>query len=228
MKRTGVSYFGAEYLRFLSELKRNNDREWFNRNKGRFQEVVQEPNVQFVADAGPLLRKVSPSIVAIPKPFGGSIMRIYRDTRFSRDKRPYHTHIGVHFWHADSGKEKMAFPGYFLHVEPGNTGLYAGVWRPGGPALQNVRDRIAKSPAEWKRAVRPIESFLGESLKRPPPGFDADHPLIDEIKRKDFAGRVSFTDRQVKSTTFMKDFISACRSMNTLNAFVAKAIGARW
>ncbi|HEX9709799.1 MAG TPA: DUF2461 domain-containing protein [Candidatus Thermoplasmatota archaeon] len=221
-------YFGRDYLGFLKELERNNNREWFNGNKRRFEDDVQASSVRFVSDAAVQLRKISPTVVAVPKPFGGSVMRIYRDTRFSKDKRPYNTHVGIHFWHADSGNGKQSYPGYFLHVEPGETRVYAGVWRPEGAALKGVRDRIATRPAEWKKAVNPVEFMIGEALKRPPPGYDASHPLIEDIKRKDFVGGIRFSDRQVSSAAFISDFVGACRSLAPFNAFLGKAIGARW
>src|SRR6185436_16377903 len=88
-----------EVFRFLTELRAHNDREWFNANKERYETKVREPILRFISDVGPRLAKISPTIVADPRPTGGSLFRIYRDTRFSKDKSPYKTHLGAHFFH---------------------------------------------------------------------------------------------------------------------------------
>src|SRR5438105_12571000 len=94
--RSAMAYFSPGMFRSLEKLKRNNNRDWFAAHKGEYEEHVRNPMIRFVSDFGPRLRKISSHLVADPRPVGGSMFRIYRDTRFSRDKSPYKTHIGVH------------------------------------------------------------------------------------------------------------------------------------
>ena len=112
---SGFSGFGADTRRFLAELEGNNNRDWFQANKHRYDEFVLEPSLEFIAAMGPLLEEISPHFLAIPKRVGGSLMRVYRDTRFGHDKRPYKTNIGIQFRH-EMGKDVHA-PGYYLHIE---------------------------------------------------------------------------------------------------------------
>lgn len=222
-----ASYFTTDFFRFLTELKKNNNREWFQANKGRYEEAVQDPAVRFIRDAGARLTKISPHLVGEAKPFGGSLSRIYRDLRFSPDKRPYKTHIGIHFWHAKAVGEEHA-PGYFLHLEPGESAAYSGVWRPEPPALRKIRDRIVSEPDAWKKVLRSKVQLEGETLQRLPTGYDPSHPFIQDLRRKDFIGARPFRDAEVPSPQFLDRFIDACVSMDPLNAFLAKAMGLPW
>jgi uncharacterized protein (TIGR02453 family) len=221
-------YFSNEFFGFLSELERNNNREWFQANKARFEEDVQAPSVRFVAEAGAKLRAISLHLVADAKPFGGSISRIYRDTRFSKDKRPYHTHVGIHFSHEGMKGGSEHLPGYFVHLEPKESGVYSGVWRPEGASLAAIRGAIVKRSADWKKATRAPVSLWGESLKRPPPGVAPDHPMVEDLKRKDFIGAIEVTRQQVTGPKFMDDFVAACKKRAPLNAFLAKAMKVDW
>lgn len=146
-------HFTPELFRFLRELKRNNTREWFLANKERYEVFVRAPFLRFVGDFGPLLRRISPQFVADPRPVGGSLFRIYRDTRFSKDKRPYKTQVAAHFPHGAAGKDVHA-PGFYLHLEPGGCFAAAGLWHPDPPALAEVRDAIVERPAAWRAVLR--------------------------------------------------------------------------
>ncbi|MGA7097163.1 MAG: TIGR02453 family protein, partial [Acidimicrobiia bacterium] len=111
-----MRYFQPALFRFLRDLAANNNREWFEANRERYAETVQEPALAFIADFAPRLEKISPCFRADAKVQGGSLFRIYRDTRFSADKTPYKTNTGVHFRH-DRFKDAHA-PGYYLHLQP--------------------------------------------------------------------------------------------------------------
>lgn len=178
-----------DVFRFYVELAKNNNREWFQRNKVRYQESVRDPLLQFVSDVGPHLLRINPHFVADPRPVGGSLFRIHRDVRFSRDKSPYKTHAGLRFPHED-GKNVHA-PGYYLHLEPGSVFAGAGVWHPDSVTLRRLRDAIVADPAGWRRAVstkgfRERCRLGGDSLKTAPKGYDPHHPCIEDLKRKDF------------------------------------------
>jgi len=120
-----MAYFDDETFAFLRELRTHNDRSWFTANKGRYEGSVKRPVLGFIEDAGPELHKLSKQLVADPRPVGGSMFRIYRDVRFSRDKSPYKTHVGVHFPLGKGG-----VPGYYLHLEPNGCFVAAGMWMP--------------------------------------------------------------------------------------------------
>jgi uncharacterized protein (TIGR02453 family) len=217
------TFIGPELFRFLKELRAHNDREWFNANKDRYLTLVRDPLLTFVDAIAPKLRAISPHVVADPRPSGGSLLRIHRDTRFSRDKTPYKTNAGLYFRH-DVGKD-IHGPGYYLHLEPGTVFMGAGMWHPDADALRAVREAIVKDSRGWKLATRSGLSHGDESLKRPPRGFDADHPLIEDIKRTSFTTGEEFTEKQACSREFPTLFATACRRQIPLMKFLAKAVG---
>jgi uncharacterized protein (TIGR02453 family) len=183
--------FDASLVRFLGQLQRNNNRAWFERNKARYEAEVREPVLAFIRAMTPRIEDISPHLLASDAKVGGSMMRPYRDTRFSSSKLPYKTNVGVQFRH-ERGDDVHA-PGLYLHIEPGEFWLAVGMWKPDAETLDKVRWRIAQSPREWVRArddagFRAVWQIVGDVLKRPPRGFDPDHPLIEDIKRKEFLG----------------------------------------
>src|SRR5881409_4490780 len=123
-------YFTAEFFGFFSDLAKNNSKEWFTKNKERYENAVQEPSLRFIRDAGPRLQKISPYLVADAKPFGGSLSRIYRDIRFSPDKSPYKTEVGIHFWHGKARGPEHMNPGFYLHLGLDGNFAGGGVWHP--------------------------------------------------------------------------------------------------
>lgn len=217
--------FTPDLFEFLRQLKRHNDRDWFAKNKGRYQQVVVEPAMQFISGFAPHLAKISPHFLADPRPTRGSLFRIHRDTRFSSDKRPYKTHVGIHFSHA-TGKDAHA-PVFYLHLQPDQCFAAAGVWHPDNPALTKIRSAIVWEPEQWDRVRRKLD-LEGDSLTRPPKGFDPNHPLIADIKRKDFVTSVALTEKQVCSEAFMREFVTQCRAMLPLVEFTTKALGLKF
>jgi uncharacterized protein (TIGR02453 family) len=184
-----MSYFDTRTFRFLRELARHNERAWFHANKGRYEETVRDPFLRLIGDLAEPLAKVSPHFRADPRPVGGSLFRIQRDTRFANDKTPYKTHAGARFFH-ERGRQVEA-PLFYLQVAPGDSFVAAGLWRPGADALRKVRGFLLDNPAAWRRAVqtpafRRRYEMGGESLTRVPRGYDPAHPLIEDLKRKDF------------------------------------------
>jgi uncharacterized protein (TIGR02453 family) len=222
------NYFKPDSFRFLIELQDHNQRDWFLQNKGRYEKDLRDPFTQFIADLGPPLKKISQHFVADPRPVGGSMMRIYRDVRFSRDKSPYKTSLAAHFWHA-KGKDG-ATPAYYLHLEPKKSSIGAGIWRPDSAALKRIRDAIVADPKRWQRITSGADfrsscGMAGESLKRPPAGYDSDHPLIEDIKRKDFATSSPLDDRDVCGADFMGIVLKAFRTSAPFVEFLSEAVG---
>lgn len=181
--------FSKATLDFLDELAAHNERAWFEANKHRYEALVREPALAFIEAMAPELAKFAPHFRAEPRKVGGSLMRVFRDTRFSRDKTPYKTNIGIQFRH-ELGKDVHA-PGLYLHIATDGCFLGAGCWHPEPDALGRIRDRVAADPKRWlkvrdDRKMAAQWELAGESLSRPPRGYAADHPAIEDIKRKDF------------------------------------------
>ena len=219
-----MGYFDQRTFAFLKGLARNNNRDWFQAHKDDYEADLKEPFLDFISDAGPQLAKISKHIVADPRPNGGSLFRIYRDVRFSKDKSPYKTHAGAHF---QVGGKGVHGPGYYLHIEPGECFVAGGMWMPDPKALQMIRTRIAEKPADWKKARGTLDH--GEdSLKRPTQGFDPDHPMIEDLKRKSFTASKRLTDKQITGPDLMKSFIGACREIAPMMGFLSSAVGVRW
>ncbi len=217
-------------FRFLRELAQNNNREWFQSNKARYIEEVRDPLLAFIEDFAPRLGKISKNMLADPRPVGGSLFRIYRDTRFSRDKSPYKTHVGMSFRHVD-GRDVHG-PVFYLHLEPpGTVFSAAGMWHPSSETLGQVRDAIVAHPGRWKRALaaRGVELDAGhDSLKRPPRGYDPEDPFVEDLKRKSFTASTTFTQKEACQADFPATFAKSCRQKSPLMEFLTNAVGLPW
>jgi len=217
------AYFTSELFQFLRQLKRHNQREWFQANKQRYQEVVRDPCLRFMTDLVLPFRRVSPWMVVDARANGGSLFRIYRDIRFSGDKTPYKTHVGMQFSHGGAG-EDVHSPGFYLHLEPENCFAAAGCWHPDPHSVARIRDAIAWKPDDWIKARRGL-TLEGESLVRPPRGYSPNHPLVEDLKHTDFVAALEFKDRQVCSAGFRADFLRACQRLSPLVEFLSRALG---
>lgn len=220
--------FDASAIRFLEELGLNNNREWFKANKTRYEELVLDPALRFIQSIHDPLAEFAPHFTAIPNRVGGSLMRVYRDTRFSRNKLPYKTNIGIQFRHEDA--RDVHAPGYYLHIEPGEIFLGAGMWRPDSEPLLQIRQRIAAHPAEWKRTMsdkgfKRHFSLGGESLIRPPRGFDKGHECIDDIKRKSFIAVKQLDADACLNPRFQQSVETAFKAATPYMKFLCKAVG---
>jgi len=220
-------HFTPRLFKFLRELKRNNERPWFQANKERYIADVQQPLLRFIADFATPLRKIAPAYDADPRPSGGSMFRIYRDTRFSKDKAPYKTHVAAHFRHKQTSTDVHA-PGFYFHLDPGECFIGGGLWLPEPPFLKKVRDSIAYDPKGWGKVRRAVKEVEGEGLTRPPQGYDPAHPFIDDLKRKSFFASVAFTDDEVTGARFIDQCADACRSIRPLMKFLTDAVELDW
>jgi uncharacterized protein (TIGR02453 family) len=210
---------------FLRQLARNNRREWFNANKERYQHELRDPLCAFVAGFAPELAKLSRHLIADPAPNGGSLLRIYRDTRFARDKSPYKTHAGL--WFAPPEGRESPAPGFYLHAGPGEVFMAAGVWRPAPEVLKQVRDAIAAQPARWQRMHGELDDD-GERLSRPPRGYDPEHRCVADLRRKQFVVTRPFTEADASRSGFAKRYAAACRETLPLMRFLSEAVGRPW
>lgn len=221
------AYFTPALFTFLRQLKKNNNRDWFQKNKPRYEADVRDPALRFIDAAGPGLKKISSHIVADPRPVGGSLFRVNRDIRFSKDKSPYKTAVGMSFGH-DRGREAPA-PGYYMQLGPDESWAGGGVHMPDGPTLGKVRDAIVADAAGWKRLVgdkkfAPMVVNMGEALKRAPQGYDPDHPLVEDLKRKSYTWHVRFSEADVCSPGFLDSYLEACRTAAPFTRFLATAL----
>jgi len=219
--------FTPASIGFLNELSANNNRDWFNANKQRYEEHVLDVALRFIQSMQDPLAEFAPHFTAIPKRMGGSLMRVYRDTRFSKNKAPFKTNIGIQFRH-EQAKDVHA-PGYYVHIDPDQVFLGAGMWRPAPGALRGIRERIVARPAEWARA-RDDRSFRrhftlgGETLSRPPRGFDKEHPEIGDIKRKDFIAVKNLELADATDSRFQQKVESAFKAADPYMRFLCKSV----
>ncbi len=215
---------------FLKKLAKNNDRAWFSEHKQRYEDDVRTPALQFIEVMGPQLKKhLSPHFLALPKKVGGSLMRVYRDTRFANDKTPLKTNVGIQFRH-ELGRDVHA-PGFYVHIEPGNCFLGAGIWHPESKVLGAIREFIADNPNAWKQATgapafRRNWALVGDTLVRPPRGFDAGHELIVDLKRKDFIACMNFDDAEIGSPKFVDFTIRHYKQCAALMSYLCMAVEA--
>ena len=219
-----------ELFGFMSELAENNDRAWFEAHRSRYEESVREPLRAFIRDIEAPLERISPHVVADDRKSGGSLFRIHRDVRFSKDKSPYKTWAAVQFRH-EAGKDAHA-PGFYLHLQPGNVLMGAGCWHPARDALESIRDAIAEQPDAWFEARDAVVAagfeFEGEVLKRPPRGYSADHAAIDDLRRKDFIAVHHMSEEAACAPDLVDAYTSLCSDAVPLMRFLTSAIGVRW
>ena len=224
---TKQASFGPGLFTFLADLRANNDRQWFAANKQRYEEELVEPALDFINAFGPRLEKISPHFRADARPSGGSLFRIYRDTRFSKDKSPYKTNLGIHFRH-ELAKDAHA-PGYYLHIGPDEVVAGGGIWHPPTEEATRIREAIVSDPERWRRATR-VGAFAnrlelgGDSLKRVPSWADSEHPFADDLKRKDYFGWARLSEDDVVGKGFVDEYARICRAASPLMHFLCDAL----
>lgn len=188
MPITTDATFSIASMQFLQQLAQNNSREWFKAHQDEYENTVRSPALALIAQMQPHIIELSPRLTAVPKKVGGSLMRPQRDSRFSHDKTPYKTNVGIQFRHFQ-GKDVHA-PGLYLHIAEEGCFIAAGIWHPESKALNAIRTCIDENPNGYKKALQALQShgfnMDGDSLTRPPKGFDKNHPMLAELKRKDF------------------------------------------
>ena len=222
-----TSYFSPKTFRFLRALAKNNSREWFHGHREDYEIQLRNPFQALITDLQPDLREISEHYRADPRGVGGSLFRIHRDTRFSNDKTPYKTWSGARFFHARS-KEKPA-PSFYLHIQPGECFIGAGIWHPEPEAQRQIRQFIFDNPGSWKAATQ-APAFLrkydlgGESLVRPPRGYPADHELINDLKRKDFVAVAHIEDEIVLGPQLRKAVAGHFKALTPMVDYLCAAL----
>lgn len=211
MNQKQFSGFSKPTVSFFKALKKNNDKDWFRKNKKDFDDHVMLPAKAFVTAMGEKLQELVPHIIAIPKT-DRSIFRIYRDTRFSPDKSPYKTHLGIYFW--EGIRPKMECPGFYFHLEPPNLMLGGGFYIFPKNTLERYRNAVVHpdSGEEFSRILGAITQQQGYTLggkhyKRIPSGFDAAHPNAEYLL---YNGLYAGTESKIPDEFFSRDLLDYC------------------
>ncbi len=229
MARSTTAYFSPASFKFLRALARHNEREWFLAHKAEFETHLRQPMLQLIADLAKPLHAISPYFVASPRPQGGSMFRIYRDTRFARDKRPYKEWISARFFHQRSRELMGDAPFFYLHLQPGHCFIGGGVWHAQPATLKRIRAYLINNPVSWKATVRApkfrrVFTLAGDSLVRPPQGYDPNHELIEDLKRKDFIVNAAMPDEEMLRPDLPKRLIRRFQQMAPLNDWLCGAL----
>lgn len=214
-------------LTFLRNLKRNNRRDWFERHRDDYESTVKLPMQSLIAALQPAFESFAPEYDVNPK---RSMFRIHRDVRFSKDKSPYKTHVAAHF--VLRGKPKgVEGSGFYLHIEPAEVFLGAGIYMPDGDQLKRIRKALIARSDEFltiirdprfKRAFRRIE---GEQLRRVPHGFDPAHAMAEWLRLKQFFAGLSLPVESCHSPRFVKTVARAFETATPLVRFLNTAMG---
>lgn len=220
-------FFSQASFNFLTRLDANNNRDWFDRHRQEYEDAVRTPALEFIAAMASDIEAIFPHFLAVPKKVGGSLMRVHRDVRFGKDKRPFKTNIGIQFRHF-LGKDVHA-PGFYVHLEPKECFLGVGIWHPDAPALGSIRTAIAEKSAAWIKASRDkkfakVYELAGESLVNAPRGYAKDHSLIEDLKRKDFIAITGFSRELVVSARFKPKVVQSFRAATPYMKFLCKAL----
>ena len=209
-------------LQFLKDLKLNNNRPWFNDNKDRYTAAHEE----MIAFAEALIDEMSHHDNLVPMTGKKSLMRIYRDVRFSKDKSPYKNHFGGGLKRAT----KWLRGGYYYHIEPGATFLGGGFWAPNSDDLKRIRTEIAADDKPLRKIlaapdfIKTFGNLKGDTVKTAPKGFDKAHPAIDLIRHKQFLVSRNFTDKEVLSEDFLSKVVDTFRNMKPFFNYMSEVL----
>ncbi|MHC1480624.1 DUF2461 domain-containing protein [Frateuria aurantia] len=221
-----TTYFSRRSFQFLDRLARHNQREWFHQHRADYERDIREPFQRLITDLQAPLAAISPHLRADPRKVGGSLFRIHRDTRFAHDKDPYKTWQGARFFH--ERHRQIQAPSYYVQIQPGECFAGGGIWSPESATLKTLREFLADNPAAWKRATHSADFkrrfvFWGESLKRPPRGYEADHELIDDLKRKHFAAGRDFDEALACSDELLPWLVEQYRALAPMMDYLCAA-----
>ena len=216
----------ADSFSFLMALKANNDRDWFQEHRSAYEATWQ--NMKDFTAA--LIEGLSQwdRYISVDIPVSKCMFRIYRDTRFSKDKTPYKTWLGAGI---STAGRKLNGPEYYIHIQPGNSFAAAGYWRPEKEHLAAIRQEIDYNGARLQEIVeapefkRNCQLDLQDTLKRPPVGFTDDHPHIRWIKLKSFTASETFTDEELQGPEGVTRVLQAFRRMYDFKLFLHEALG---
>jgi uncharacterized protein (TIGR02453 family) len=225
---SAAPYFRPEALTFLRNLARHNDREWFQPRKAQYEELLKEPMLAVIRKITDAMLDFAPQHV---RPAEKSMFRIYRDTRFSHDKRPYKTHVAA--WWTHTGLDKTSGAGYYFHVSPKEVIVAAGAYMPEKDQLAAIRHWMLEHHGEFRKLLqsaavrRTFVEFEGNALTRPPKGFPADHPAMDLVRCRQWGLSATLPPETALdpklAQTIVRYFKLAAPIVDALNAPLAEA-----
>ena len=223
-----LPYLSRTALAFLRNLAKHNDREWFQPRKGDFEVLLKEPMLAIVRKITDAMTDFAPNHV---RPAEKSLFRIYRDTRFSNDKRPYKTHVAA--WWSHQGLQKTSGAGYYFHISPKEVIVAAGAYMPEKEQLAAIRHWLLENHEEFRRIIkkpalrRIFSEFEGDALTRPPKGFPPDHPGMDLIRYKQWGMSVALPAKTALQPNFpqivIRHFKLLAPMVDALNTPIAAA-----
>jgi len=213
-----------ETLNFIKDVAENNNREWFAANKDVY-EAAKEDALALAAAIIPELAKIDPILSAEADP-KKTLLRIYRDVRFSKNKDPYKNNYGMWFSTKKGGNE----PGYYLHIQPGKSFIAGGYWMPDVPHLKLIRQEIDYNIGDFKEIINEKEfkkNFklgVDNALKNAPKGYDPADPNIEFLKLKSFEATMKIDDEEFFKPKLVNKLISSFKTVQPLVAFLRNAI----
>jgi uncharacterized protein (TIGR02453 family) len=220
-----TSPFTRKTLAFLRALTRNNDREWFRARKAEYEQHVRSPMVALLERLARDLPAFAPDLVSDPRV---SLFRIYRDTRFSSDKRPLKTNVAAHFPSRRFPKGEGA--GLYMEVAPQWVWIGGGIYMPSSTELNAIRATIADDHRRFRRVVtaqtfrRAVGGLSGEQLTRVPRGYLKDHPAADYLRHKQFIGGREYPADFALSPRFYPQLLTVFRGIAPMVGFLNNAI----
>lgn len=222
-----MKYFSEKTFKFLNQLHRNNNREWFAEHKADYETHVRQPFLTLIADCQAPLAKISSHYRADPRTVGGSLFRINRDARFSKDKSPYKHFSGARFYH-QRGRDSEA-PKFYFHLQPNACFIAAGLWHPEPETLRKVRQFILDNPTSWKKVVSAKKfndkySRDAESSVRVPRGFPADHEFVADLKLKSFVAAAPLSNDIVCGDQLLKAIGQSCQELSPMMDYLCAAL----
>lgn len=212
----------ASTLSFLEDLKLNNNRPWFNEHKERY----QQEHAYMVDFAETLIDRMSQYDLLEPMSGKKSLFRIYRDTRFSKDKTPYKSHFSGTLKRAS----KLRRGGYYYHIQPGSSFLAGGFWGPNSADLQRIREEIAADAQPLREIIAAADfqktfgTLKGDKVKTAPKGYSKDHPNIDLIRHKQFIVTREFSDKAVMAPDFLDQVVDTFRAMRPFFDYMSEVL----
>lgn len=213
-----------EILTFLTSLGKNNNREWFEKNKNLYLSAKKSFD-DFVFQLIQTAKSIDPEIGYLePK---NCTFRIYRDIRFSKEKTPFKTNFGAYISKAGKNSESA---GYYFHLEPSGSFIAGGKYQPQGPTLKAIREAIFYEPGNFRAILekpafkKHFSGFIGDTLKSAPQGYPKDHPDIDLLKYKNYAVSQPLSPKILQSADLLGEISSAWTELKTLNDFLNKAM----
>ncbi|MEX1276639.1 MAG: DUF2461 domain-containing protein [Bacteroidota bacterium] len=219
--------FSKKTITFLKNLRKNNNRPWFEKHKEEFERDVKLPMQSMIVALQPHFHRFAPEVEVHPK---RSLFRIYRDIRFSKDKSPYKTHVAAHFVMRGEAKGTEG-SGYYFHIEPGQVFVGVGIYMPQSDQLKKIRKALAGKPDQFLSIVqessfrRMFGMLEGEKLRRVPQGYEPDHPMAEWLKFKQFFVSVEWPESKCYKAAFVKEVATVFEKAAPLVKFLTEAGG---